>query len=378
MSATLLDKGAAISSDTKNRDALNKVAVFYVSCYKHFVPPSEQSGLHQDVTNILTILKSRWQDITQRAMNATSTLKFMLRLIITYHIDLGLKIRLSKGSMYLSAGESLRDRLGLPARQLESMLSASINASAATITPAQLTQFLILDESLTNSLSGDEDASALPPDQLFLQIYPKSRDAWVEALADAPHMVKSLEPSKLVHVKGMSFLHTFTHLVFETSSRMTRSLWLLAHALLPALEADVVRQTPPELRVDAVVSFCYRQSRQSQYGIALDSFLWTLAVGSQSLPLAVTTTQDLLRSQGGAVGAEVAPRWPAAPGHGGNRRHRSGAVSGPHVSGRGQVPRKAVQRAPDAEPLRLLREPAATHRCGSGRLTAVGTALALP
>nr|XP_037276082.1 uncharacterized protein LOC119169093 isoform X2 [Rhipicephalus microplus] len=57
MSATLLDKGAAISSDTKNRDALNKVAVFYVSCYKHFVPPSEQSGLHQDVTNILTILK---------------------------------------------------------------------------------------------------------------------------------------------------------------------------------------------------------------------------------------------------------------------------------------------------------------------------------
>ncbi|XP_075742562.1 uncharacterized protein LOC119169093 isoform X2 [Rhipicephalus microplus] len=297
MSATLLDKGAAISSDTKNRDALNKVAVFYVSCYKHFVPPSEQSGLHQDVTNILTILKSRWQDITQRAMNATSTLKFMLRLIITYHIDLGLKIRLSKGSMYLSAGDSLRDRLGLPARQLELMLSASINASAATITPAQLTQFLILDESLTNSLSDDEDASALPPDQLFLQIYPKSRDAWVEALADAPHMVKSLEPSKLVHVKGMSFLHTFTHLVFETSSRMTRSLWLLAHALLPALEADVVRQTPPELRVDAVVSFCYSQSRQSQYGIALDSFLWTLAVGSQSLPLAVTTTQDLLRSQ---------------------------------------------------------------------------------
>ncbi|XP_075543630.1 uncharacterized protein LOC142578101 [Dermacentor variabilis] len=304
MSAALLDRGAAVGSDSKNRDALDKAAVFYASCHKHFLPSAEHPDLHQDVTNILIIIKARWEDIAQHSVSSTSALKFMLRLVLKYRIELAIRVRLYEGNMHLRSGNSLRNYLGLPARQLEAMLSTAANASGATLTSAQLTQLLIVDESLTNNQSGEEDVSMWPPDQLFLQIYPRTREAWIEALADAPHVLQSLEPTKLVYVKGMSFLHTFTHLVFESSSRITRSVWLLVHALLPALEAEVVRRTvPSEQLADAVVSFCYRQSRESQYGVAMESFLWTLAIGSQSVPSAVSTTQDLVRSQA-ALSAE--------------------------------------------------------------------------
>ncbi|XP_049522586.1 uncharacterized protein LOC125945064 [Dermacentor silvarum] len=305
MSAALLDRGAAVGSDAKNKDALDKAAVFYASCHKHFLPSAEQSGLHQDVINVLTIIKTRWEDIAQHSVSSTSTLKFMLRLVLTYRIELGIRMRLYAGNMHLMSGNSLRSHLALPARQLEGMLSTAANASGATLTSAQITQLLIVDESLTNHLGGEEDVSTWPPDQLFLQIYPKDREAWVEALGDDPRLLQTLDPTKLVHVKGMSFLHMFTHLVLETSSRITRSVWLLVHALLPALEAEVVRHTPPEQLADAVVLFCYRHSLESQYGVAMESFLWTLAIGSQSVPSALPTTQDLVRSQAALSAARL-------------------------------------------------------------------------
>ncbi|KAK8770168.1 hypothetical protein V5799_013367, partial [Amblyomma americanum] len=307
-SNSLLERATAAGSDAgqQPKGAMEKAATFYATCHRLFLPPSEASSFRHDVSNVLTILKTHWQGIVQLSSNDLSTLEFMLRLVVKHRIELGFQIRLYDGNLHIKSANSLRNQLDLPPRHLEAMLGVALNASGATVHPSQLTEFLLIDESLTN-LSDDDDelAVALPPQQFFQKIYPKERETWLKALTDTPQLVDSLEPTKLVRVRDISFLQIFTNFVFKTASKTKRSLWLLFHALLPALKAEVVRGMQADAVTQVVESFCYRQCQGSQYGVALDSFLWTSILGSHGGRSAVPIIVDLLRSQAALVAARL-------------------------------------------------------------------------
>lgn len=273
----------------------SSMAKFYKSCFFAF---QTDLTIKQASETTLSVLGVAWKDFIEFGLkgNEGKALTFLATLTLRYGHTVGMQLWFHDGFLHVDSGTSLRNYLKLQATAFENLLStmAAINGVRSTVTT--LEYVVKLDNHFNSTESCNKHAPrAIMPSEMFTRLYPSNEELWNKAIHAAIPNSPPLSASRAIFSRNFDALQKFTEELFRAEP-MSRSLWLFFYALLGPLEVQNWRLQNSNNAKDTTATFCYRATRQSVFGFALEAFLAARYLSDKD-GRAIQEVVDLTRSQ---------------------------------------------------------------------------------